>query len=407
MSSLRERFSEKKKRDKRKEIMNSLFEFKQWERRLHEYFREIRYLKQNLKNLKSNIARWMIKDLNDNITRKIVRLTLAIKIKSTVKKVIKVIQNAEEEKFTTDIAATTHQDSFQASESEKMFIEVMKQQQITYQEAQKQNADALCNIVASFSTMIIDDNQSSFNCIESSYKNSDFKQVAFSWSFKFYSNISNEEYNNNNKDQSDSYFSKNEDISTEQVICFKCCKAKHKFLNCMSMTVSKNVRDRVQTIVIWWIEERNEYERNFNQEEYENSMNNYVQKQSQTITVNMIEIREKDQLTKFDQDNLMKWDNDFINIFIHEKVNNVNMKMSWEQKWMKEIMTSEKRTAKEAEFQASDQRSKAVLIAEQSNQLRVKSRHKDQENLKWSLENFKIWNHKISLTRHHFFKILQ
>jgi len=49
---------------------------------------------------------------------------------------------------------------------------------------------------------------------------------------------------------------------------------------------------------------------------------------------------------------------------------------------MKEIMTSEKRTAKEAEFQASDQRSKAVLIAEQSNQLRVKSRHKDQENLK-------------------------
>ncbi len=294
MSSLRERFSEKKKRDKRKEIMNSLFEFKQRERCFHEYFREIRYLKQNLKNLKSNIARWMIKDLNDNITRKIVRLTLAIKIKSTVEKVIKVIQNAEEEKFTADIAATTHQDSFQASESEKMFIEVMKQQQMTYQEAQKQNADALCNIVASFSTMIIDDNQSSFNCIESSYKNSDFKQVTFSWSFKFYSNTSNEEYNNNNKDQSDSYLSKNKDISTEQVICFKCCKAKHKFLNCMSMTVSKNVRDRVQTIVIWWIEKRNEYERNFNQEEYKNLMNNYVQKQSQTITVNMIEIREKD-----------------------------------------------------------------------------------------------------------------
>jgi len=33
---------------------------------------------------------------------------------------------------------------------------------------------------------------------------------------------------------------------------------------------------------------------------------------------------------------------------------------------MKEIMTSEKRTAEEAEFQASDQRSKAVSIAEQS-----------------------------------------
>jgi len=57
MSSLRERFSEKKKRDKRKEIMNSLFEFKQREKRLHEYFRKIRYLKQNLKNLKSDIAR--------------------------------------------------------------------------------------------------------------------------------------------------------------------------------------------------------------------------------------------------------------------------------------------------------------------------------------------------------------
>jgi len=77
----------------------------------------------------------MIKDLNDNITRKIVRSTLAIKIKSTVKKIIKVIQNAEEEKFTADIAAATHQDSFQASESEKMFIEIMKQQQMTYQEA--------------------------------------------------------------------------------------------------------------------------------------------------------------------------------------------------------------------------------------------------------------------------------
>ena len=135
MSSLRERFSEKKKRDKRKKIMNSLFEFKQQEKRLHEYFRKIRYLKQNLKNLKSDIARWMIKDLNDNITRKIVRSTLAIKIKSTVKKIIKVIQNAEEEKFTADIAAATHQDSFQASESEKMFIEIMKQQQMTYQEA--------------------------------------------------------------------------------------------------------------------------------------------------------------------------------------------------------------------------------------------------------------------------------
>lgn len=57
MSSLRERFSEKKKRDKRKKIMNSLFEFKQQEKRLHEYFRKIRYLKQNLKNLKSDIAR--------------------------------------------------------------------------------------------------------------------------------------------------------------------------------------------------------------------------------------------------------------------------------------------------------------------------------------------------------------
>ncbi len=42
------------------------------------------------------------------------------------------------------------------------------------------------------------------------------------------------------------------------------------------------------------------------------------------------------------------------------------MTMSWEQKWMKEIMMSEKRTAEKAEFQASDQRSKAVSIAEQS-----------------------------------------
>lgn len=50
----------------------------------------------------------MIKDLNDNITRKIVRLTLAIKIKSTVEKVIKVIQNAEEEKFTANIIAAIH-----------------------------------------------------------------------------------------------------------------------------------------------------------------------------------------------------------------------------------------------------------------------------------------------------------
>jgi len=192
----------------------------------------------------------MIKDLNDNITRKIVRSTLAIKIKSTVEKIIKVIQNAKEEKFTADIAAAKHQDSFQASESEKMFIEIMKQQQMTYQEAQKQNADALCDIVASFSTMIIDNNQSSFNCIKSSYKNSDFKQVTFSRSFEFYSNTSNEEYNNNNKDQSDSYFSKNEDISTEQIICFKCCKAEHKFSDCTSMTVLKNVRDEVRTIVM-------------------------------------------------------------------------------------------------------------------------------------------------------------
>lgn len=61
-----------------------------------------------------------------------------------------------------------------------MFIKVMKQQQMTYSEAQKQNADALYNIVTLFLTMIVNKNQSSFNYIESSYKNSDFKQVTFS-----------------------------------------------------------------------------------------------------------------------------------------------------------------------------------------------------------------------------------
>lgn len=50
----------------------------------------------------------MIKDLNDNIIKKIMKLTLIIKIKSTVKKVIKVIQNAEEEKITINMIAIIH-----------------------------------------------------------------------------------------------------------------------------------------------------------------------------------------------------------------------------------------------------------------------------------------------------------
>lgn len=45
MNSLKERFFKKEKRDKRKKIMNSFFKFKQREKRLHEYFKEIKYLK--------------------------------------------------------------------------------------------------------------------------------------------------------------------------------------------------------------------------------------------------------------------------------------------------------------------------------------------------------------------------
>lgn len=52
----KEKFSEKKKKNKREKTMNLLFEFKQKNRRLQKYFREIKYLRQNLKNLKLNIT---------------------------------------------------------------------------------------------------------------------------------------------------------------------------------------------------------------------------------------------------------------------------------------------------------------------------------------------------------------
>lgn len=107
--------------------MNSLFKFKQRERRFHDYFKKIKYLKQNLKNLKLNIIRRMIKDLNDNIIRKIIKLTLTIKTKLTIEKIIKVIQNAKEKKITVKNVAATNHDSFQVSALKKMFIKVMKQ----------------------------------------------------------------------------------------------------------------------------------------------------------------------------------------------------------------------------------------------------------------------------------------
>lgn len=91
MISLKKRFSEKEKRDRRKKIINLLFKFKQRERRFHDYFKKIKYLKQNFKNLKLNIIKRMIKNLNNNIIKKIIKSTLITKTKSTIKKAIKVI----------------------------------------------------------------------------------------------------------------------------------------------------------------------------------------------------------------------------------------------------------------------------------------------------------------------------
>ena len=126
MKFLKKRFSEKKKRDKRKKIMNSLFKFKQRERRLQKYFKKIKYLKQNLKNLEFNIIKRMIKSLNNNITRKIMRSTLTVKFKLTIKKMIKIIQNAEKEKIIINEIKLINHDTFQAIVSKKLFIKFMK-----------------------------------------------------------------------------------------------------------------------------------------------------------------------------------------------------------------------------------------------------------------------------------------
>lgn len=50
----------------------------------------------------------------------------------------------------------------------------------------------------------------------------------------------------------------------KQVICFKCCKTKHKSSNYVSITVLKNVKNKVRIIIMRRIKERNEYKRNFN-----------------------------------------------------------------------------------------------------------------------------------------------
>lgn len=176
-ASLRERFLEAKKKNRRKETMNALYEFKQRDRRIQKYFKKTRYLKRSLIKLNSNIAKRMIKELDDQTIRKIVKFTLASNNKSsfTIEKVIKVIQNAEEKNDVIDdiISTILNNANTNVTSFERVFMKFMKQQQTASQKAQKQNANVIRDIVASFSALSLNTSQSAFNRSDSMYKNND------------------------------------------------------------------------------------------------------------------------------------------------------------------------------------------------------------------------------------------
>ena len=71
--------------------MNALLEF------LQDYFREGRFLRQNLKDLEQDIVRRTIKGLNDNLTRKMIRSRPTNKTRLTIKEAIIAIQEAVED----------------------------------------------------------------------------------------------------------------------------------------------------------------------------------------------------------------------------------------------------------------------------------------------------------------------